>query len=401
MNPPSFFTESLPKHPEVTGTPNKVFSFAKDFGTMVLKLIQTKTIAALCTVTTQSTTLRYLFNPLTHHRPDCKSNHHHRKFSNKQGEFSLVKVDTASFRLFPYIGPERTFDTLLPHGDVLTEELLNDTTDLKSFDEPIVATLVPNFFVIYYGQKVPHGNITTDKLKAKMIKLGTGYDLWAKVIDKTLSTDKLDNFLMVADKVKKDPSLMCKHFLPSWDPLTSTQLALNNGPCGTITNVQSDDYLQATQTIKIFFLPNPPAQAFTQPMATPGTFTIQQPGELEKESKAKKGITKLMLLQVCVEINFKELTISSMTFATPSNGIEVVLSHPQASRPTSLADLTHQTLLMTKEQDHLSIWSKYLSIQMVGKTLAAHMLSGNFATNRVITSTMKQTPLNHWCFFLR
>jgi hypothetical protein len=50
MNTPSFFTKLLPKRPEVTGTPNQVF-FAKDFGTMVLKLIQTKTIAALGTVT--------------------------------------------------------------------------------------------------------------------------------------------------------------------------------------------------------------------------------------------------------------------------------------------------------------------------------------------------------------
>jgi hypothetical protein len=71
--------------------------------------------------------------------------------SNKQGEFSLVKVNIASFRLFPYLGPKRTFNTPLPHGDELTEELLNDTTDLKSFEETIVATLVPNFFVIYYG----------------------------------------------------------------------------------------------------------------------------------------------------------------------------------------------------------------------------------------------------------
>jgi hypothetical protein len=89
-------------------------------------------------------------------------------------------------------------------------------------------------------------------------------------------------------------------------------------------------------------------------MATLGTFTFQLPGELEKESTAKKGITKLMLLHICAEINFKELTVSSMTFATPSNSMEVVLSHPRASHPTSLVDLICQTLLMTKEQDHLS-----------------------------------------------
>jgi hypothetical protein len=50
-------------------------------------------------------------------------------------------------------------------------------------------------------------------------------------------------------------------------------------------------------------------------MATPGTFTFQLPGEFGKESEAKKGITNLMLLQIFTEINFKESSVSSMTFA--------------------------------------------------------------------------------------
>jgi hypothetical protein len=252
--------------------------------------------------------------------------------------------------------------------------------------------------VIHYGQKVSHGNITTDKLKAKMIKLGTGYNLWVRVVDKMLSTNKLDNFLTVEDEAMKDPLLICKHFLPSWDPLTSAQLASNNGPCGTITNVQSNNYPQAAQTIKKFFLADPPAQAFTQPMATLSTFRFQLPGELEKESEAKKGITKLMLLHVCAEINFKEGTISSMTFWTPSNIMEVVLSHPRASHPTSLADLICQTLLMTKEQDHLSIWLKYLTIPMASCT---HAKQKPLPPTESLPSIMKQTPSTHWCFFLR
>jgi hypothetical protein len=105
-----------------------------------------------------------------------------------------------------------------------------------------------------------------------------------------------------------------------------------------------------------------------------------------------------MLLHVCAEINFKESTVNNMTFATPSNGMNVVHSHPWASRPTSLANLICQTLLMTMEQDHLSIRSKYLSIQMVGKTLAAHMLSGNFATNRVTTLNSKANSITPSAF---
>jgi hypothetical protein len=126
------------------GTPNQVFSFAKDFGTIVLKLIQTKTIVALGMVTPGSTTLHYLFDPMIHHDLSGNPTTIIGNSSNKQGEFSLVKVDIASFHLFRYLGPKHTLDTLLPHGDELTEELLNDTTDLKSFKEPVIATLFPN-----------------------------------------------------------------------------------------------------------------------------------------------------------------------------------------------------------------------------------------------------------------
>jgi hypothetical protein len=84
---------------------------------------------------------------------------------------------------------------------------------------------------------------------------------------------------MVADKAKNDPSLICKLFLPSWKQLTSMQLASNNGPFGTITNVQSNNYPQSAKTIKKFFVSNMPAQAFTQTMAMPGIFTFQLPGD--------------------------------------------------------------------------------------------------------------------------
>jgi hypothetical protein len=54
---------------------------------------------------------------------------------------------------------------------------------------------------------------------------------------------------------------------------------------------------------KKFFLANPLAPSFPQAMAAPSTFTFQLPGELEKESKAKEGITKLMLLDMCASMD--------------------------------------------------------------------------------------------------
>ncbi len=79
------------------GTPDQVFSSAKDFGTMVLKLIQTKTVAALGTVTPGSTTLQYRLDLMIHHDLTGNPTTIIGNSSNKQGEFSLVKVDIASF----------------------------------------------------------------------------------------------------------------------------------------------------------------------------------------------------------------------------------------------------------------------------------------------------------------
>ncbi len=69
--------------------------------------------------------------------------------------------------------------------------------------------------------------------------LDTGYDLWARIVDKTLTADKLKDFLTVADRGKKDPLLIQRYFVSSQDTVTLTQLVSNNGPSGTITNVQS------------------------------------------------------------------------------------------------------------------------------------------------------------------
>ena len=63
MPNPDFFTKSIPKRPEVTGTPEQAFYFIGDFTNAVVKLVQTKTISALATVTPGLTTLQYLITP--------------------------------------------------------------------------------------------------------------------------------------------------------------------------------------------------------------------------------------------------------------------------------------------------------------------------------------------------
>jgi hypothetical protein len=45
----------------------------------------------------------------------------------------------------------------------------------KDFKEHIVGTLIPNFFITYFGQVLTHGDISDNKIKRKLIHLGTGY----------------------------------------------------------------------------------------------------------------------------------------------------------------------------------------------------------------------------------
>jgi hypothetical protein len=52
-------------------------------------------------------------------------------------------------------------DISLNHGDDLPKKLLSKT-NWNNFKEPNVYTLIPNFYITYFGQDLPHGNISDD-----------------------------------------------------------------------------------------------------------------------------------------------------------------------------------------------------------------------------------------------
>ena len=150
MSNPDFFTKSIPKHPEVTGTPEQAFSFGGNFTNALAKLIQTKNIYALGTVTPGSTTLQNLVNPPIHYDLTGTPTTIIKNASNKRGKFCLAMIDLESICLFLYIAAKNDFDSLLVHRDDIPQELLGETNNQKSFFNPLVATLVPNFVAIYY-----------------------------------------------------------------------------------------------------------------------------------------------------------------------------------------------------------------------------------------------------------
>ena len=90
-------------------------------------------------------------------------------------------------------------DVSLNHGDDQPKESLSET-DWNDFEETIVGTLtIPNFFITYFGQVLPHGNINDDEIKAKLIHLGSGYELWANTANNAVK--KLEDILSVMEEI--------------------------------------------------------------------------------------------------------------------------------------------------------------------------------------------------------
>jgi hypothetical protein len=225
-------------------------------------------------------------------------------------------------------------DVSLHHGDDLPKELLSDT-NWNEFEEPIVGTLIPNFFITYFGQDLPHGNISDNEIKAKLVHLGTGYELWANTDNDAVK--KLDDILSVLEEIKTLESIK-KHFDPNWDA-KSLPLATSNGPCGAMTLVQSDDFPVAARVIKDLFQLSPQAIAPTFASYAPSNVMLHLPAKADKESEAKKGIVKLMLFHIRGNMDIKATLVSNITPAVPSKGMQVVLNQPCTAQASQFADL--------------------------------------------------------------
>jgi hypothetical protein len=217
-------------------------------------------------------------------------------------------------------------DANLNHGDDMPADWLSKT-DWKDFEEPIVGTLIPNFFITYFGQVLPYGDISDDEIKAKLVCLGTGYELWANTANNAV--DELDNILSVTKEIRT-PESINKYLDPTRDA-KSLPLATPNGPFGAMTSVQSDDYPVAARVINDLFQLSP--QAFAPSLASfaPGNVMLHLPAKVDKESEAKKGIVKLMLLHIRADIHIKATLVLNIIPAAPSKGMQVVLNQPPAA----------------------------------------------------------------------
>jgi hypothetical protein len=139
-----------------------------------------------------------------------------------------------------------------------------------------------------------------------------------------------------------------KHFYGRYEETTS--LPILGSPYRMITTVQSDASPVEVKAIKKIFFPT--QQALPQGLATSSALTLQLPADVEKEVVAKDGINKLKLFHICGMINPESTSFDTLSLATFSKGMDLVVSQPCAGQAGALSDLLHQTLATTRDKDN-------------------------------------------------
>ncbi len=102
-------------------------------------------------------------------------------------------------------------DTTLTHGDEFPMDLLT-SADWADVTDPIVGTLVPNFFITSFGRHLAYGDLSDENVMAKLTCVGFGYELWANTAKDAI--EKLDDILTIMEEVKT-PETIKKYFGPT------------------------------------------------------------------------------------------------------------------------------------------------------------------------------------------
>jgi hypothetical protein len=96
-----------------------------------------------------------------------------------------------------------------------------------------------------------------------------------------------------------------------------------------------------------------------------------------------------MLLLIRGNIYIESPTVSNISSAPPSKGMQVVLNQPHAARASQFADLVRMTLELAKQQDYKNIRLSLVSIRVIPKALASQILQENFATEKVTSLELR------------
>ena len=178
MNPPqmslitSTFTNLHPKWGDIMGSNDQAFGMVPNLLEYVIEGIRGKTIAAIGIITYSTHVVQYLYAPRVHTDLGGTPISIIGNVSNNLGKLTCIIMPLASLKFFPCINPKDNA-ALTPYRDDFENDILKNTR-WHSATTPTIGFLLPNFFIIYFGQNTPTGNIANNDVNMCLSKLGAG-----------------------------------------------------------------------------------------------------------------------------------------------------------------------------------------------------------------------------------
>ena len=91
-------------------------------------------------------------------------------------------------------------NVLLKHTNVthFFANHLEHTTNWKNMTDLIRGTLLPIFYIEYFGKDIPQGSISSNNEKMKLAKMGPGYGLWVTTVSDAIENREETNVVIDA-----------------------------------------------------------------------------------------------------------------------------------------------------------------------------------------------------------
>jgi hypothetical protein len=103
-------------------------------------------------------------------------------------------------------------------------------------------------------------------------------------------------------------------------------LPIASGPHGLISIVDLDLYpVKVDELQKNFILASTSPLPATA-LSTLNTLTLQLQSSVEKETEAKKGITKLLVFHICGKLSNNSASFGDLSYPEPAQGMRIILN---------------------------------------------------------------------------
>ena len=109
-------------------------------------------------------------------------------------------------------------------------------------------------------------------------------------------------------------------------------------------------------------------------------------------------MSKLLLFCLCGDVNLANSSITNVAYATLPQGMPIVMANPCSARAQQFVDLLRSSLVIAKKNNPNDIRSRELSMTHTSKSMASHLLLGNFSLDGVTSLFNKANSIDPSAF---